>query len=50
MLTGTAREYKKEDIRSIFRKIYECEIKAKANEICDAYARKGSYDMLRDLY
>jgi hypothetical protein len=47
MLTVTAPEYKKEDIQSIVRKVYEAGMKAKANEICDAYARQGSYETLR---
>lgn len=50
MLGRTAPNYKKEDVRSIVEKLYKAELKTKANEICDAYARKGNYELLRDLY
>jgi hypothetical protein len=50
ILTRTAPWYKEESIRSIVEKLYKAGEKAKANEICDAYARKGNYDLLRDLH
>jgi len=41
--------YKEDDIRSIVEQIYEAGIRDKANAICDAYARGGSWQLLQDL-
>lgn len=50
MLSRVVPDDDKGFIRSIVKKLYKAGLKAKANSVCDKYAREGHVDLLKDLH